>query len=234
MHNCYVPADLFETVSITLKNRVIEMNAKLYDVKGNEKGTVRLNDAVFKIKPNKSAIYYALRAELANARQGTASTKGRSEVRGGGRKPYRQKGTGRARAGTRRSPLWTGGGIVFGPKPRSYRVSLPGKMKKLSIRSILSMKNSESALKVVEDFVIDSGKTKEFYAVASNLVDEDKRHRVLFIDTDRNEMNRRAGRNISWLDYFDAALLNTRDLYFATQLVLTESAVKVLNEKYAG
>jgi large subunit ribosomal protein L4 len=210
------------------------MNTKLYDIKGKEKGTVRLNDAVFKIKPNKSAIYYALRSELANDRQGTASSKGRSEVRGSGRKPYRQKGTGRARAGTKKSPIWTGGGAAFGPKPRSYRVRLPHKVKHLSVRSILSMKNSENSLKVVENFSIESGKTKDFYSIATSLVDEDKRCRVLFIDTDRDDMNRRAGRNIPWLNYFDAALLNTRDLFYATQLVLTESAVKVLNEKYAG
>ena len=210
------------------------MNTKLYDIKGKEKGTVRLNDAVFKIKPNKSAIYYALHSELANDRQGTASSKGRSEVRGSGRKPYRQKGTGRARAGTRKSPIWTGGGAAFGPKPRSYRVRLPRKMKQLSVRSILSMKNSENSLKVVEDFSIESGKTRDFYSIATSLVDEDKRRRVLFIDTDRDDMNRKAGRNIPWLNYFDAVLLNTRDLFYATQLVLTESAVKVLNEKYAG
>lgn len=225
---------LIEPVSITLKNRVVEMNTELYDIKGKEKGTVRLHDAVFKIRPNKSAIYYALRSELANDRQGTASSKGRSEVRGSGRKPYSQKGTGRARAGTRKSPIWTGGGVAFGPKPRSYRVRLPRKMKRLSVRSILSMKNSENSLKVVEDFSIESGKTRDFYSIATNLVDENKRRRVLFIDTDRDGKNRRAGRNIPWLNYFDAALLNTRDLFYATQLVLTESAVKVLNEKYAG
>ena len=210
------------------------MNTKLYDIKGKEKGTVRLNDAVFKINPNKSAIYYALRAELANDRQGTASSKGRAEVRGSGRKPYRQKGTGRARAGTKKSPIWTGGGVTFGPKPRSYRIRLPRKMKQLSVRSILSMKNRESLLKVVEDFSIESGKTKDFCSAATSLVDEDRRRRVLFIDTDRDEMNRRAVRNVPWLNYFDAALLNTRDLFYATQIVLTESAVKVLNEKYAG
>jgi large subunit ribosomal protein L4 len=210
------------------------MNTKLYDIKGKEKGTVKLNDTVFKIDPNKSAIYYALRSELANERQGTASSKGRSEIRGSGRKPYRQKGTGRARAGTRKSPIWTGGGVTFGPKPRSYRVRLPRKMKQLSVRSILSLKNSEDLLKVVEDFSIESGKTKDFFSIATTLVEADRRRRVLFIDTDRDEMSRRAVRNIPWVDYFDAALLNTKDLFYATQLVITESAVKALNKKYAG
>jgi large subunit ribosomal protein L4 len=209
------------------------MNVKLYDIKGNEKGTVELSDTVFKITPNKSAIYYALRAELANERLGTASTKGRSEVRGSGVKPFRQKGTGRARAGCRQSPLWKGGGIVFGPKPRSYRVALPRKMKKLSIRSCLSMKAGEKQVKVVEDFSVESGKTKDFYTIAASLVEEQSRKRVLFIDKDRNPMNRRAGRNIPWILYYDADLLNTKDIYYASQLVLTESAVKILNEKYA-
>ena len=209
------------------------MNTKLYDAKGNEKGTVKLNDAVFKITPNKSAIYYALRAEHANARQGTASTKGRSEVRGSGAKPYRQKGTGRARAGSRQSPIWTGGGVVFGPKPRSYRIRLPRRIKQLSIRSCLSMKAGEKLLKVVEDFNVESGKTRDFFSIASSLVEEESRKRVLFIDADRKTMNRRAGRNISWIRYYDANLLSTRELYYASQLVLTESAVKVLNEKYA-
>jgi large subunit ribosomal protein L4 len=210
------------------------MNTKLYDIKGKEKGTVKLNDAVFKIDPNKSAIYYALRSELANNRQGTASSKGRSEIRGSGRKPYRQKGTGRARAGTRKSPIWTGGGVTFGPKPRSYRVRLPRKMKQLSVRSILSLKNKENLLKVVEDFSIESGKTKEFFSIATTLVEAERRQRVLLIDTDRDEMSRRAVRNIPWVHYFDAALLNTKDLFYATQLVITESAVKALNKKYAG
>jgi large subunit ribosomal protein L4 len=209
------------------------MNTKVYDIEGKEKGTVRLNDSVFNIKPNKSAIYYALRAELANQRQGTASTKGRAEVRGGGAKPYRQKGTGRARAGTRRSPIWTGGGTTFGPKPRSYRVNLPKKMKRLSIRSLLSMKTGEQLLKVVEDFSIDSGKTKDFQKLALSLVDEKNRSMVLFIDNDRDHLTRRAGRNIPWIHYFAANLLNTKDLYYATQLILTKSAVKLLNEKYA-
>jgi large subunit ribosomal protein L4 len=210
------------------------MNAKLYDTAGKEKGTVKLNDAVFKIAPNKSAMYYALRAERANNRQGTAFTRGRSEVRGSGTKPYRQKGTGRARAGSRQSPIWTGGGVSFGPKPKSYTVRLPRKMKRLSIRSCLSMKNGENLVKVVEDFTVDSGKTKDFHTIATSLVDEQKRGRVIFIDAERNPLNRRAGRNIPWMRYFAADLLNTRDLYYATQLVLTESAVKLLNKKYAG
>lgn len=210
------------------------MNVKVYDIHGNEKGQIELNDSVFSIKPNKSVIYYALKAELSNVRQGTASTRGRSGVRGGGAKPYRQKGTGRARAGSRRSAGRVGGGITFGPKPRSYEVRLPKKLKKLSIKSLLSLKTNEDLLKIVEDFSIESGKTKDFFKIAEDLVDEKKRKRVLFIDKEPKSMNKRAGRNIRWLMYYDADLLSTRELYYATQLILTESAVKSLNEKYSS
>jgi large subunit ribosomal protein L4 len=210
------------------------MKAQIYDIQGNEKGSIELSDSVFNIKPNRSVIYYALKAELANARQGTSSTKGRSEVRGSGAKPWRQKGTGRARAGSKRSPLWSGGGVVFGPKPRDYGVRLMRKMKRLSIKSVLSMKAKDNALKVMEDFAVESGKTKDFGAIAEKLVVGEKRRRVLIVDKELKPLNRRAGRNIPWVKYYGADLLNTRDLFFATQLILTESAVRTLNEKYSS
>ena len=206
----------------------------VYGIDGQEKGTIELNDEVFGIKPNKSVIYYALKADLANRRQGTASTKGRSEVSGSGAKPWRQKGTGRARAGSRRSPIWVGGGTVFGPKPRDYRIKLPKKMKRLSIKSVLSLKLSNNQLKVVENFKVESGKTRDFFNIAKNLSDEDKRKRVLFIDKNPDELNKRASRNIPWIMYYDADLLNTKDLYYSTQLVITEDAVKHLNQKYSS
>lgn len=208
------------------------MDVKVFDIKGNEKGTIELSDRVFNIKPNKSAIYYTLRAELANERHGTASTKERPEVRGSGAKPWRQKGTGRARAGHKRSPIWVGGATLFGPKPRSYRIELPKKIRRLSIKSLLSVKARENLLKVVEDFSVDTGKTRDFQGIAMNLIDEDKRKRVLIVDEKKEALNRRACRNIPWLIYYDANMLNTRDLFYATQLLLTESAVKILNEKY--
>ena len=210
------------------------MNVTVYGIDGQEKGTIELNDEVFGIKPNKSVIYYALKADLANRRQGTASTKGRSEVSGSGAKPWRQKGTGRARAGSRRSPIWVGGGTVFGPKPRDYRIKLPKKMKRLSIKSVLSLKLSNNQLKVVENFKVESGKTRDFFNIAKNLSDEDKRKRVLFIDKNPDELNKRASRNIPWIMYYDADLLNTKDLYYSTQLVITEDAVKHLNQKYSS
>jgi len=209
------------------------MDVKVYNVEGKEKGTAHLSDGVFNIKPNNNAIYYSLKTELANERHGTASTRGRSEVRGSGAKPWRQKGTGRARAGRRQSPIWVGGGIVFGPKPRDYSLRLPRKIKRLSVKSILSQKLSENALKVVEDFTVETGKTKDFTSIASRLVDNDKRQRVLIIDKEPNQLNKRAGRNIPWIRYYDADLLSTKELFYATQLILTESAVQLLNEKYS-
>ncbi len=208
------------------------MNVTVYDIKGKEKGSIELSEKVFGVKPNRSAIYYALRAELANERQGTNSTKSRSEVKGSSTKLYRQKGTGRARAGSRRSPIRVGGGVAFGPKPRSYTVRLPRKMKRLSIRSLLSLKLAGEALKVIEDFTVESGKTRDFAAIAEGLVDEGKRKNVLFLDTPRSENNVRAGRNIPWMKYYNANILCTKDLYYASQLIVTEQAAKYLNEKY--
>jgi large subunit ribosomal protein L4 len=209
------------------------MNVTVYDTKGKQKGEIELSDKVFGVKPNRSAIYYALKAELSNDRQGTSSTKSRSKVRGGGAKLYRQKGTGKARAGSRRSPIRVGGGVAFGPKPRSYSVRLPRKIKRLSIRSLLSMKFAEESIKVVEDFTVASGKTREFFDIAMNLVDEERRKNVLLVDGEKNGLTSRAGRNIPWIKYYAADLLCTRDLYYASQLLLTEGAVKLLNEKYA-
>ncbi len=209
------------------------MNVKTYDIQGKEKGAIKLNDRVFNIEPNKSAIYYALKVELSNERQGTSSTKGRSEVRGSGKKPWRQKGTGRARAGSRRSPIWTGGGVAFGPKPRNYRVRLPKKIKRLSIQSILSLKIKKDMVKIVEDFSVETGKTREFHNIAIKLVDEERRKRVLFIDDGKETLNKRAERNIPWVKYCDPELLNTKDLFYSTQLLITERSVKLLNKKYS-
>jgi large subunit ribosomal protein L4 len=210
------------------------MDATVYDVKGKKKGTIVLSDDVFDIKPNKSAIYYSLKAELANERQGTASTKGRSEVAGSSGKLYRQKGTGRARAGSRRSPIRVGGGVAFGPRPRDYRIRILKKVKRLSVKSLLSLKLQEDLLKVMEDFTVKSGKTRDFSKIMNNLIDGDKKKKVLVLDKEPDVVNKRAGRNIPWVKYYNADLLNTKDLYYATQLIMTESAVNLLNEKYSA
>jgi large subunit ribosomal protein L4 len=210
------------------------MDVTVYDIQGKEKGKTTLKDEVFKITPNKSAIYYSLRAELSNARQGTASTKGRVDVRGSGAKLYRQKGTGRARAGSRRSPIRVGGGIVFGPKPRSYRERVSRKLKKLGVVSVLSYKMNEQLIKVIEDFSVDSGKTKDFSLIASTLAGTENRgKRVLILDREPKPVTKRAGRNIPWVTYHDANLISLKDLFYANQLLITESAAQLLNEKYS-
>ena len=131
---------------------------------------------------------------MANKRVGCASTKGRSEVRGSGAKPWAQKGTGRARAGHKRSPIWVGGGIVFGPKPRSYNFKMPRKMKRLAMRSILSLKNKNERMKIVEDFTIESGKTADITSILKNLVNQE---RTVVILKDDDAMIKRAGRKYS-------------------------------------
>ena len=137
------------------------MKAKVIGIDGKAKNDIELSDDVFNITPNRSAIYEAIKNELANARQGTSSTKTRAFVNGSGAKPYKQKGTGRARAGHKRSPLWKGGAVLFGPMPRDYSYVIPKKVKRLAFRSILSLKNKNNNLKIIENFKIENGKTKE-------------------------------------------------------------------------
>ncbi len=145
------------------------MRTQMLSQTGDEIGMVDLPDSVFAVRPSHHAVYEVVRAHLANRRQGTASTKGRSEVNYGGRKPWRQKGTGRARAGSRRSPLWVGGGTVFGPKPRCYRLKINRKLKSLALRSALSIRASEGRVTVVDDLVFDEPKTSKMAEVLSAL-----------------------------------------------------------------
>ena len=152
------------------------MEAKVFSVKGEELRTIELEDSVFNCEISDGTIYYAINNELANMRVGTACTKDRDEVSGSTAKPWSQKGTGRARAGRKRSPLWVGGGVVFGPKPRDYSYKMPKKMKRLAMKSILSQKVLGGKFKVVEDFTIESGKTKDIAAVLKNLVPAERSH----------------------------------------------------------
>lgn len=207
------------------------MEAQILSTDGKEKGSVTLNDAVFGVEVSDGSIYYAIENERANARVGTAKTKGRSEVRGSHRKPWRQKGTGRARAGTFQSPIRVGGGVAFGPIPRSYRYAMPRKAKRLAIRSILSRHMSEGTLTIVEDFTVDSGKTKDMVAILSSLVSRD---RVVLIYKDSDEMSRRAGRNIPWLRALSCDRLNAHALFYAKTVLLTESAAVALGDTLVG
>lgn len=207
------------------------MERPVLSVEGKEIRKIDLDDAVFGREVSDGSVYHAIRNELANRRVGTASTKGRSEVRGSGKKPWRQKGTGRARSGTKRSPVWVGGGTVFGPKPRSYAYSLPRKVKRRAMMSILSLKTQNDALSVVEDFDIESGKTKDLVGVIKNLSEGDK---TVVILGDEAPMIRRAGRNVPWVSFLSYNRLRAHDLYYGKRVLVLESAAKKLGEFYGN
>ena len=203
------------------------MKVKVYKTDGSEAGKeVELNDSVFGIEPNDTVVYEDVRAYLAHQRQGTASTKGRSDVRGGGRKAYRQKGTGNARRGTIRSPLLKGGGTVFGPKPRTYTVRLNKKMKELARKSVLSYKAKEDAIRVLENFSFDEPKTKKFYDVLSSLEIADKK--VLFLTPSHDVVLYKSGKNLPKVKVLEANKPSTYEIMHADVLVLTEDAVEVI------
>lgn len=207
------------------------MDAKVLSTAGEELRTVALADVVFAREVSEGAIYHAVRNELANARVGTAKTKTRSEVAGSHRKPWRQKGTGRARAGTYQSPVRVGGGVAFGPRPRDYSYKLPKKMKRAAMLSLLSQKAKEERLVVVEDFTVDSGKTRELAAILSTLTSGE---RTVLILPDDDAMIKRAGRNIPWLRYLSYNRLRAHDLLYGQKIVATESAIRKLNQFYGG
>lgn len=205
------------------------MEAKVFSVKGEELRTIELEDSVFNCEISDGTIYYAINNELANMRVGTACTKDRDEVSGSTAKPWSQKGTGRARAGRKRSPLWVGGGVVFGPKPRDYSYKMPKKMKRLAMKSILSQKMLGGKFKVVEDFTIESGKTKDIAAVLKNLVPAE---RTVLILKDDDAMIKRAGRNIPWLTFLSYNRLRAHDLFYGKNVLALESAALGLNDFY--
>lgn len=207
------------------------MDKKVLSVKGKEIRDISLNDAVFAREVSEGAIYHAVRNELANMRVGTASSKTRGEVAGSHRKPWRQKGTGRARAGRFQSPVRVGGGVAFGPKPRDYSYKLPRKMKRVAMMSLLSMKNGADDLIVVEDFAVESGKTKDLASIMGTLTGAQK---TVLILGDNDAMIRRAGRNIPWLNMLSYNRLRAHDLFYGGKLVVTESAAQLLNEFYGG
>lgn len=206
------------------------MEVKVLSKTGEEKKTINLDDAVFGREVNKDAIYQAIKNELANARTGTASAKTRSEVIGSRKKPWRQKGTGRARAGTRQSPVWVGGGVAFGPSPRDFSYRIPKKIKRLAMKSILSQAAGDNRLKVVEDFTVEDGKTKSLAAVLKALVSEE---RTVLITGEDDPVLKRAGRNIPWLKFLSYNRLRAHDLFYGKNILLMEQAVDKLQEFYS-
>ena len=202
----------------------------VYDINGKKVSDVELNEKVFGIEPNETIVHAVLVNYLANQRQGTQSTKTRSEVRGGGRKPWRQKGTGRARQGSIRAPQWIKGGIALGPKPRSYRYTVNKKEKRLAIRSVLSSKVLENKLTVVDKLELAEIKTKSMVNALNNLKLEGK---TLVILPEKNLNVQASTKNIEGAKAILANTINVYDLLRYTNLVLTLDTVKKLEEVYA-
>lgn len=208
------------------------MTLDVLKIDGSKSGdTIDLSDSIFAIEPNDHAIYLSVKAFLANQRQGTHKSKERGEVRGGGKKPWKQKGRGGARAGTSRSPLWVGGGTIFGPRPRDYRQDLPKKVKRLARKSAYSYKVKDAQLLVVEDFNIEKPKTKEFSKILDALKVNGKK--VLLL-TEANNINvYKSGRNIPKVKVLEASKASTYDLLNNQILILQKSAVKEIEKTFA-
>jgi large subunit ribosomal protein L4 len=204
------------------------MKVDKYSIDGKVVGSVELSDSVFGAEVNDALIYELIKSANANQRQGTHKTKGRAEVSGGGAKPWKQKGTGRARAGSSRSPIWKGGGTIFGPLPRSYRIDLPRTLKRSAYRALLSLKAKQGSIKVVEDFKA-SGKTKEVAVIGKAL----SVSKGVFISGSDDSMLKRSIKNIPWLVYNNVNRISGKDIFNSKDLIITESAVKLLNERYA-
>lgn len=202
-------------------------NYDVLKVDGTKSGSVELSDAVFAIEPNNNVLFEAINLQRASLRQGTHAVKNRSAVRGGGRKPWRQKGTGRARQGTIRAPQWRGGGIVFGPTPRSYSYKMPKKMRRLALRSALSAKVQENAFTVLESLTFDAPKTKEFKNMTTTL---ELPKKVLFVVEAEDVNVALSARNIPGVTVITTTGLNVLDIVHANQVVMTKGAVEKVEE----
>ena len=201
----------------------------LYNIEGKQIGDIELSEDIFGIEINTHVMYEAVKAQLANKRQGTQSAKTRSEVRGGGRKPWRQKGTGRARQGSIRSPQWKGGGVVFAPKPRDYRIELPKKIKRLAMKSAFSAKAAENEIIVVDDIKMDNIKTKEMKKILKNLNAEKK---ALIVIPERDENLILSARNIQGVKTAYPNTLNVYDILNYTSFIISKEALKKVEEVY--
>ena len=201
----------------------------VYNIDGKEVGSIELNDAVFGVEVNEHLVHLAVVNQLANKRQGTQSAKTRSEVSGGGRKPWRQKGTGHARQGSTRAPQWTGGGVVFAPKPRDYSFKMNKKEKKIALLSALSSKVNDSKIVVLDSVNRDEIKTKKFAEVMNNI----KVSNALFVIEGENKNVVLSGRNIPTVKVSATNEINTYDVLKYDTLVVTKAAVEKLEEVYA-
>ena len=204
-------------------------NVNVYNMEGKEVGTIELNDAVFGVEINEHLVHMAVVQQLANNRQGTQKAKTRSEVSGGGRKPWRQKGTGHARQGSTRSPQWTHGGVVFAPVPRDYSFKLNKKEKRAALKSVLTDKVQSGKLVVVDELKLDEIKTKKFVTVLNNL----KVESGLVVIADNNENVVKSARNIENVSTSVVNEINVYDVLNAKTLVLTKDAIAKIEEVYA-
>ncbi len=206
------------------------MEQKVFNTNGKETGTIELSDAVFNIEVSTGSIYHAIRNEAANRRVGTACTKTRSEVNYSNTKPYKQKGTGNARRGDKKSPIAVGGGTIFGPKPRDYSYHLPKKVKRLAMKSLLTLGVQENRLVVVEDFTSENGKTKDIVAIMKAFATEDQRTLIIMKDDDK--MIRRAARNIPYVHVQAYDKLSAKELLYGRKILVLKGAASNLNSFY--
>lgn len=202
----------------------------LYDASGAQIGELDLNDKVFGIEPNEAVLYEFVKMQMANKRVGTASTKTRAEVRGTGKKPWRQKGTGRARVGSRRNPVWTGGGIAFGPRPRDYSYRLPRKVRRLAMKSALSSKVIDNNIFVIDQFNIETPKTREFVKILDSL---NIMNTALVVTADGNVNVNKSARNIPGIKPAKADFISVYDLLKYDALLITRDAVARIEEVFA-
>lgn len=201
----------------------------VYNIEGNQVGEIELNDSVFGVEVNEHLVHMAVVNQLANKRQGTQSAKTRAEVRGGGRKPWRQKGTGHARQGSTRSPQWTGGGVVFAPKPRDYSFKLNKKEKRLALKSALTSRVAEQKFIVLDELNFDEIKTKKFQAVLNNL----KVNKALVVLNEKNENVILSARNIPDVKTALTNTINVYDILKYNTMIVTKDAVAAIEEVYA-
>jgi large subunit ribosomal protein L4 len=207
-------------------------SAALYDLEGKTVGEIKLKDAMFGTSPKENVVCEYVKAYLANQRQGTVCKKTRSTMRGGGAKPWRQKGTGRARVGTINSPIWVGGGRTFGPFPRDYTVNLPKKTKRLALKSAFSLKAQENKIKVIQDIILDQPKTKNVVQILKNL--DVFESRCLLLDEPANDRLYKSCRNIRNLTYKIARNVNPYDLLNADYLLMTQKGLEVVEEVFVS
>jgi large subunit ribosomal protein L4 len=203
----------------------------IHSIEGEKVGAIKLNDSLFNTKINKHIIHQMVKRYLAEKRRGTASTKNRSEVSGGGRKPWKQKGTGRARAGSIRSPLWVGGGVVFGPENRDYGYSIPRKVQLAALKSVLSDKVKNNEIIILDKLELKKGKTKDIIEVFNNL-HLDSNNKVLIVIDKEDDLIKRADHNLKDAMVITANKINTYDVVNYEKMIITKDALKIIEEVF--